>query len=66
VEIKADTDYESKSLKAAMRSADNQGAKYVLIIGENELKAGMVSLKDMVSGQQRQVSMQGLVKELKC
>ncbi|TRZ93976.1 histidine--tRNA ligase [bacterium] len=65
-EIKADTDYEGKSLKAAMRSADNLGARYVVIIGENELKEGIVSLKDMVSGQQRQVSMQDVLKELKC
>jgi histidyl-tRNA synthetase len=66
VEIKADTDYESKSLKAAMRSADSAGARYVLIIGENELKDGVVSLKDMVSGQQRQISLQEVSKELKC
>jgi len=64
--IKSDTDYEGRSLKAAMRNADSAGARYVLIIGENELKDGVVSLKDMVSGQQRQIPLQEVSKELKC
>ncbi len=62
--ITADTDYENKSLKAAMRKANDLQAKYVLIIGEDELKKGVVTLKDMISGEQREINTQNLIEEL--
>ncbi len=64
--IAADTDYECKSLKGAMRSANDLGVKYVLIIGDNELKKGSVTLKDMTSGEQREVRTEDLTAQLKC
>jgi len=63
--IAADTDYEGKSLKGAMRRANDLGAKYVLIIGEDELKKGVVTLKDMVSGEQREVTKEDLIIQLR-
>ena len=54
-------DYEEKSLKGALRRANDLGAKLVLIIGEDELKKGVVTLKDMVSGEQREVKQDELV-----
>lgn len=53
--IRSDTDYEGKSLKGAMRQAGSLAAKYVLIIGEDELKGGTVTIKDMESGEQTEV-----------
>lgn len=64
--IACDTDYEGKSLKGAMRKANDLFAGYVLIIGDDELKKGIVALKDMSSGQQKEVKMEDLTKELKC
>lgn len=64
--ISAETDYEGKSLKGAMRSANDLKARFVLILGENELKKEVVMLKDMSSGEQREVKKQDLIKELKC
>lgn len=63
--ITSDTDYENKSLKAAMRKANDLGARYVLIMGEDELKKNVVTLKDMVSGEQKELSQEDLLKELK-
>lgn len=62
--IASDTHYEDKSLKAAMRRANDLGAKQVLIIGEDELKKGTVTLKDMALGEQREVRQEDLIKEL--
>jgi histidyl-tRNA synthetase len=62
--ICADTDYEDKSLKAAMRRANDLGARFVLIIGDDELKKGTVSLKDMATSQQREVTRQELLEIL--
>ena len=42
-----DMDYIDRSLKAKMRQANQLNAKYCLIIGENELKKGVVILKDI-------------------
>ncbi|MBL7151108.1 MAG: histidine--tRNA ligase [Candidatus Omnitrophica bacterium] len=65
-EVACEADYESKSLKGALRAANDLNAGKVLIIGENELKKGVVTLKDMVSGAQKEIARQALIKELKC
>ncbi len=64
--IACDTDYENKSLKGALRSANDLKARFVLIIGDDELKKGIVTLKDMASGEQKEVRAEDLIKELKC
>ncbi|MCX5698207.1 MAG: histidine--tRNA ligase [Candidatus Omnitrophica bacterium] len=64
-EISADMDYLNKSLKGAMRAANDAGATFVLILGDDELKMNTVSVKDMASGAQRQVAIQNLTEELK-
>ena len=63
--IASDTDYEDKSLKGALRRANDLSARLVLIIGEDELKKGVVTLKDMVSGEQREVKQDESVNYLK-
>lgn len=49
-------DHSGKKLKNAMQQADNARAEYVLILGENELKEGVVELKEMASGQKMQLT----------
>jgi len=62
--IFADMDYTARSLKAQMRQANDLAARFCIIIGDNELAKGTVSLKDMVSGSQREVKQADLIKEL--
>jgi histidyl-tRNA synthetase len=64
--IACDTDYEGKSLKGAMRKADDSGARFVLILGEDELKKNAITLKDMSSGEQKEVKPEELISLLKC
>jgi len=63
--IICDTDYESKSLKGAMRRANDLDARTVLIVGEDELKKNSVTMKDMVSGEQKEIKSEDLINELK-
>ncbi len=63
--ITSDTDYEGKSLKGALRRANDLSAKLVLIIGDDELKKNVVMLKDMVSGEQHEVKQDELVNNLR-
>jgi histidyl-tRNA synthetase len=62
--ITADTDYEGKAIKGAMRRANDLGAKCVLIIGEDELKKNVVTLKNMVSGIQEEIKQEDLIANL--
>ncbi len=63
--IGADTDYQGRSLKAALRVANDSGSRFVILLGEDELKSGSVTLKDMQQGQQRQVPRDEVIKEIK-
>ncbi|MCU0651754.1 MAG: histidine--tRNA ligase [Candidatus Omnitrophica bacterium] len=64
--IPSSTDYEIMSLKGAMRSANDAAAKFVVIIGEDELKKNVVMLKNMQTSEQKEITQKDLIKELKC
>jgi histidyl-tRNA synthetase len=64
--IASDTDYLNKSLKGAMRAANDAQAKYVLILGDDELKKDIITVKNMSSGAQKELTLENLIKELKC
>jgi histidyl-tRNA synthetase len=59
--ITADMDYEGKSIKGAMRKASGLKTKIALIIGEDELKKETVMLKDMNSGEQKEIKIMDLI-----
>jgi histidyl-tRNA synthetase len=64
--VYCDTDYEAKSLKGSMRAANDLGARFALIIGDDEIKNNTYTLKDMVLSTQKQVKPDELIKEVKC
>ncbi len=57
-------EYEAKSMKSQMRSADRLKAKKVLIIGDSELDAGEAVLKNMADGSQKNVKFTEIQTEL--
>jgi histidyl-tRNA synthetase len=60
----ADLDYSGKSLKSQMRAANKYGAKYTLIIGEEELSRNMVTLRNMETKEQKEIKIDNLIDEL--
>jgi histidyl-tRNA synthetase len=50
-----------RSLKAQLKSADKAGVAYALILGEEELKAGRVLVREMASSQQTEVPLEAIV-----
>jgi histidyl-tRNA synthetase len=54
-----------RSLKGQLRQANSLGSNYVAIIGEDEVKAGTVTLKNMVTKEQETVGPEALVQLLK-
>jgi histidyl-tRNA synthetase len=49
------TSFEQKSFKGQMRKANQLNAKYVIILGEEEIKEGVVSVKNMADGMQQKI-----------
>lgn len=49
-----------RSFKAQFKFADKLGARYVAILGEDELRQGCVKLKDMAAGTETLLPMDGL------
>jgi len=63
VEYNAD----KRSIKAQMKAADRSLADYVAILGEDELQAGKINLRDMKSGEQQLIELSTLLQKLsKC
>lgn len=62
--ISAEVRYESKSLKAQMKTADRCGAKKVIMIGEDELDRQEVTVRDMETKKQARVKMVDVVEYL--
>ncbi len=54
-----------RSLKAQLRQANSSGVRYTIIIGEEELKAGAVQLREMSTSQQQNIPLASLVELLK-
>src|ERR1700674_5378799 len=57
-------DYEPKSLKAKMRSANKLGARWVVLLSAAEVERRVAQLKDMASGDQVEVAWSELVERL--
>jgi histidyl-tRNA synthetase len=53
--VACDLDYAGRSAKGQFRHADRSGAAYAVVIGEDELRQGVCTLRDMSSGEERTV-----------
>ena len=63
--LKAETDYEGRSLKAQMRSANKLGARFVLLLGEDELRQGVVRLRNMATAEEKLLpDVQAVIREI--
>lgn len=47
--------YDEKSLSSQLKAADNLKAKYVLILGEDEMKKGVFTVRNMITNQQEEM-----------
>ena len=55
--LSADLPYEDRPLKAQLKMADRAGARFAVIIGEQELAAGTVTVRRMADGCQTAVAL---------
>lgn len=58
--VSAETDIMDRSVKAQMKYADKIGAKFVIVIGDDEIEKGVVSVKNMADGTTEERSIESL------
>ena len=61
---RADLDLENKSMKAKFKMSDRLNAKVLLVSGEDERKAGLVSLKNQKTKEQVKIETKDIIKQL--
>ncbi|MBQ1965134.1 MAG: ATP phosphoribosyltransferase regulatory subunit [Clostridia bacterium] len=49
--LRAETDLMERSLKAQMKYADKTNARFVVVVGDNEVQTGKITVKDMAGGE---------------
>ncbi|MGB3960156.1 MAG: His/Gly/Thr/Pro-type tRNA ligase C-terminal domain-containing protein, partial [bacterium] len=62
--LRADKDYLGRSLKAQMKYADKKEARYVVILGEDELERNVVLIREMATGEQEEVPLEEAVEKI--
>jgi histidyl-tRNA synthetase len=62
--VRVDMAYGDRGLKGAMRAADRSGARLALVLGERDIEAGTVGVKDLATGDQVSVPTGAVVGEV--
>jgi len=62
--VRVDMAYGGRGLKGAMRAADRSGARLALVVGERDLEAGTVGVKNLATGEQVSVAGRSAVAEV--
>ena len=60
--IAAETDHQARSLKSQFKQADKLGARFVAVVGPDELAAGQFTLRDMGTKKETPIALLGAAK----
>lgn len=60
----AERDYLSKKVKGQFKTADRENARFVVVVGEEELAEGLIVIKDMTTGTQEKIAMSDYIATL--
>ena len=53
--VAVETDIVGRGLKAQMKYADKRGARFTIVVGDNELETGVAQMKNMQTGETEEV-----------
>ena len=62
--VACDLDFGGRGAKGQFKQADRSGASFAAILGEDELSRGTIKVRDMASGEEREVDVAGGTGEL--
>ena len=57
--------FDNKKIKAKFKYADKLQIPYVIVIGEDEIKSGKFTMKNMIDGTQEQLEIEKIIEKLK-
>ncbi len=57
-------DYAGRSIKAQMKDANRENARFSIIIGDNELESGRFTLRDMEQSEEENLSFDDILKRV--
>ncbi|QGH35070.1 histidine--tRNA ligase [Gracilibacillus salitolerans] len=63
--IQVDKDYQGKKFKGQFKAADRLQAKYVLVLGDDELAKKQIAVKNMETGDQQTVALDQIIEFIK-
>ena len=63
--VKTEYTFDKEGIKAQLREADKRNAEYALIIGEEEIKKGVFTIKDMKKGESKELKKEDIYKLFK-
>lgn len=61
----AERDYLDRKIKAQFKAADRLNAKYVAVLGEDELKENKINLKSMANGEQVELPLEDFIEKFR-
>ncbi|BCN48832.1 histidine--tRNA ligase [Prescottella equi] len=62
--IRVDMVYGDRGIKGSMKAADRSGARIALVLGDEDLAAGTIAVKDLSNGEQTSVAMESVVAQI--
>jgi len=62
--VRTDLAYGDRGVKGAMRAADRSGARIALVVGDRDVEAGTVGVKDLTTGEQVDVATDAVIAEV--
>src|SRR5690606_7307025 len=62
--LAVERDYQGRKIKAQLKAADRIGARYAAVVGDDELDRGVIALKRLDTGEQREVAPEELTRIL--
>ncbi|MFA1820514.1 histidine--tRNA ligase [Virgibacillus oceani] len=63
--IRVDKDYQNRKMKAQFKAADRLGAKFALVLGDDELKKNVIQVKNLETGNEEEIPLAQLANRLK-
>ena len=62
--VKVEMDSLARNVKGQFKYADRLESKYTIVIGDNEMDQNLVSIKNMKTSEQKQVTLNDILKEI--
>ena len=62
--INAEVYFDNKKLKAKFKYADKLKIPYVIVIGEDEINSGDLTIKNMETGEQQRLKIEDIIEKL--